>query len=238
MASPNNSLVPMLDRVLIVAPSLAGINQTPEIDTIGELGYRVRLLQGDVDDQRLYRTVQEGRYDIVHIMTHGSLDELAVSSGRLTRNAVLQVVRLSGARIVFLNACNSIKLGQTLVNGGLAVCIASVQEVEDAAAWQTAITFYTALAQDGDVSRAYKAACAGGDVQYAFLTDGVYAALAVQPVISEIKLLGLSIKESQSDRKQMHDEIRRLARIVTACTVATASSLIWLAIHTLLAMPR
>ena len=40
-------------EVLIVAPSLPGIDQIPEVDTIGDLGYRVRLLQGEVDDQRL-----------------------------------------------------------------------------------------------------------------------------------------------------------------------------------------
>ena len=67
--------------VLIVAPTLPGINQIPEVDTISELGYRVRLLQGDVDDQRLYRAVQDCRFDIVHFMLHGDLDALEVSEG-------------------------------------------------------------------------------------------------------------------------------------------------------------
>ena len=70
-------------------------------------------------------------FDIVHFMLHGSIDDLTVSGGRLTRNAVLQLVTLTGAKIVFLNACSSAGLGQMLVNAGVAVAIASVAEVED-----------------------------------------------------------------------------------------------------------
>ena len=108
--------------------------------------------------------------------------------------------RLSGARIVFSNACSSVRLGQTLVNSGLAVAVASIVDVPDAAAWQTAVTFYAELAREGDISRAYKAACVGGDVLYVMLSDGGYAALMARPVLDELKALKAGIIEGQAEQ--------------------------------------
>jgi hypothetical protein len=223
-------------NVLIVAPSAVGIRQIPEVDAIAGLGYQVRLLQGEVDDQRLYRVVGdgasgEGRFDIIHFMCHGDFEGVEMTGGRLTRNAVLQVVRLSGARIAFLNACNSVRLGQTAVNAGLAVAIASVCEVEDAAAWQTAVTFYAELAREGDISRAYKAACTGGDVLYAMLSDGGYAQLMAKPVLDELKTLKAAVVATQGERAALRDEVRRLAWVVGASASLAAGSFFVLGLH-------
>ena len=232
-------------EVLIVAPDGPGLNQVPEVDAIAELGYRVRLLQGEVDDQRLYKAVQDHRYDVVHFMCHGDFDAMEISGGRLTRNAVLQVVRLSGARIVFLNACNSVKLGQTLVNVGLAVVIASVVPVEDSAAWQTAVTFYSALARDGDVARAYKLACGGGDVLYVMLSNGGYAGLMAKPVLDELKTLRDTIGEERAgakmlratmgedplDLKSLHGDMKRTMWLAGGSLGMASATVVGLGLH-------
>ncbi len=219
------------EDVLVVAPDLAGVSQVPEVDAIGDLGYRVRLLQGEVDDRRLYRVAQDQRFDIVHFMLHGSIDDLTVSGGRLTRNAVLQLVTLTGAKIVFLNACSSAGLGQMLVNAGVAVAIASVAEVGDSAAWQTAVTFYAELARCGDVSRAYKAACVGGDVLYVFLSDGGYAALMARPVLEELRGLRGDMERSQAAQVGLRGDLRRLVWLVGGSAALAASSVGMLGLH-------
>ena len=157
-------------------------------------------------------------------------DDLTVSSGRLTRNAVLQVVKLTGAKIVFLNACSSAALGQMLVNAGVAVAMASVAEVEDGAAWQTAVTFYAELARCGDISRAYKAACMGGDVLYVFLADGGYAALMARPVLDELRALRVDIGESQA-AQGLRGDLRRLVWLVGGSAALAASSVGMLGLH-------
>lgn len=226
-------------KVLIVAPggiAGEGINQVPEIDAISNLGYQVRLLQGNVTDERLYSVVQERRYDIVHFMVHGNINELGISGSRLSRNAVLQIVRMTGARVVFLNACNSVQIGQTLVNAGTAVVIASVVEVPDADAWQTAVTFYTTLAEVGDVSRAYKAACAGPDVQYVMLADGAYVVLMAKPVLDKLDELQQALGDSALDRKLLHKQMELMTRVVIGVVIFLALALIPAYIH-LLSMP-
>jgi hypothetical protein len=214
--------------ILVVAPDEPGVNAVPEVDAISELGYRVRVLQGQVDDERLYRAVQDSRYDVVHLATHGAVDAVGMSNGvRLSRNAVLQVVRMSGARIAFLNACNSAQIGQMLVNVGLPVAVASVAGVDDDVARQTALTFYSILAQSGDITMAYKAACAGGDIYYVMLSNGGYAALQAKPVlerIARLEPLGAAIERSQAD-------LRRLAWMVGVSAVMTAATMAGLVLH-------
>jgi hypothetical protein len=225
-------------RVLFVAPDDKSLQVIPELDALEDLDYQPRVLQGQVTDERLYDAARSGRYDVIHFACHGDPACLVLSGGiRLNANGVLQVARQAGAKIVFINACDSARIGQKLVNAGIPVAIATLDEVEDSIAKQTAAAFYTMLAQSNDVHAAYLAAC-GGDTMYSFHADGGYEAIVTGPLMARLATIDTAIRDSQADRSAMHRDMQMFGRWMMLQAGGTLLALILALILIVMHVPR
>lgn len=131
-------------RVLLVVPGFDGINSFPEIDLITSM-HRVRLLQGEVDKQRLFNDVRENQYSVVHFASHSSPAGVELSDGIVTPEEVSQIIRLSSASLVFFNSCDSGRLADYAVRHGVKYAIHTNTELDDALAWQMPLAFYRFL---------------------------------------------------------------------------------------------
>ena len=69
--------------------------------------------------------------------------------------SLVQIARAVKAKLVFLNGCSSIIVGQTLIDEHIPFVIATLAEIENTMARETAQLFYQALAETHDVRTAF-----------------------------------------------------------------------------------
>lgn len=199
--------------VMLVAPDFPdsghpALDAIPEIDTLQKLGFTPTILQGPVTADRLYSMAQSVQCEILHIVT-GQIgdDTLLLSRGEtLDVNGLLQIVRMTGAKCVFINACQSIYLAQVLVDNGIPVVIATTRPVLDSRAKRTAQAFYTMLAKTDDLHAAYVAA-KGDDGLYAWTSNGGYTELLLKPVLSKLNEMQVSFVTNEKEHQDIQDSI-------------------------------
>lgn len=215
--------------VMLVAPDFEGsghqaLDAIPEIDTLQKLGFQPTILQGPVTSDRLYSMAQSVQCEILHIIT-GQIgdDTLLLSRGEtLDVNGLLQIVRMTGAKCVFINACQSIYLAQVLVDNGIPVVIATTRPVLDTRAKRTAQAFYTMLAKTDDLHSAYVAA-KGDDGLYAWTSNGGYTELLLKPVLGELAKMQSSLDIVVATNEQEHRDIQQsIAAMMHTFTPATS----------------
>ena len=134
-------------RILLVAPADSNIDSTSEVRTLSSM-HKVHLLNGVVTQQDVYNAANTGRFDAIHFLTHGSPEVLAVSNGEtLKAEDVVAITRQSEASIIFINACNSAKIGNAVIAKTDASVISTSIEIYDNEAWKLPMTFYTNVAR-------------------------------------------------------------------------------------------
>jgi hypothetical protein len=224
-------------RVLFIAPSDSGLDVAPEIDSLSELGYEARALQGEVSAARVFEAVRRSRYDIVHFACHSLPDQggLALSRGEaLDIDGILQVVRMADAKLVFLNACDTARLGQILVDEHVMAVITTLIKVDDKVAKQTAQTFYQQLALTGNPHGAFKAARPATRAVFQWLTNGTYQELMLQPIMTRLDEITDAIGSNEAEhvefRLAMRDacDFRRWSIKVTIASVFTTGVVVFL----------
>jgi len=147
----------MSKRILLIAPDVPGIESDIEAELIGGNYFNVTPLVGEVTQERITRAIHQKTFDGIHYATHASKNGVVLSNGDvLSKEQVAQIAKLVDAELVYLNACDSAKIGQYLADRGVPVTVAHTDEVLDADAIRTASHFYTRSAQyDGDYRKAY-----------------------------------------------------------------------------------
>lgn len=154
-------------RIMLIAPTVTpAINTIPEIRSITST-HTCLVLHGEIAIDEIYNHAQRGSYDIIHIGAHSTTYD---------REDVLQFVRVSGASLVFLNACHSAEMGSFLVSRGVPFVICTNIELEDREAWKMPLTFYEYLARQERSMRQVSFANAyvqaeDGDGSHAFLVS-------------------------------------------------------------------
>lgn len=200
-------------RVLFIAPSDSGLDVVPEIDSISEFGYSVRALQGEVTAERIFAVCRTAKFGILHFACHSVLDGIVLSDGKLFDiDSILQVARITDARLVFLNACSTSIIGQTLVDESVPVAICTMKEVPDHIAKQTAQVFYQHLSQFGDAHEAYKASKPSTRGMYQWLSDGGYQEMVMEPLMKRLNAIQIAIELNSKE----HEENRREHDTMTA----------------------
>lgn len=180
-------------RVLIVAPSNAGLASTVEIDSIAP-AHDTDIVSDNVTQVRLMQRVARQKYDIVHFLTHGSAAGVQLSDGIMAPEDIARLAKHTRARLIFLNACSSTRPGQYLVDVGIPAVIAHNRDVPDNEAIQVAAYFYNELATNGgDMKSAYGVA-SPHDGTLSWLSNGNYR----DPLLQEI----ISLRESGNRREE------------------------------------
>jgi len=192
---------PQYGRVLLITAS-HGLDVVPEVDSLYALGYEVRALPGRVTRARLFRTVLNETFDIIHFAGHSGSSGLQLDDGILEDSALAQLAKLVRAQVVFINGCNSLEVGQFLVDEGVPYAICTLEGMEDTIAKETAQAFYTELARSGNVSESYfrsKPTIKGG---YS-LFQGPAAAPLLENVVSKLLKMG----EWMRSHDELHEQL-------------------------------
>lgn len=141
-------------HILFVAPR-SDLDTSVELARIAS-GNRPEIVDGAVDRAGLERALKAAQYDVIHFAGHGGSGVLQLSDGLLDEadltSMVEDQVRL---RFIFVNACDSLRVGAALHNELHVPVIAHDTEIGDGAAKRFAETFYRAYKQTEQVKEAF-----------------------------------------------------------------------------------
>lgn len=171
-------------RVLLIVPD-AGLGVLPEVDSMFDLGYSPQVVQGAVTRERIFQIIRSRSFDIIHYAGHAGPGGIALSDGILDGASLVQIAKSVNASLIFLNGCETIELGQMLVDEHVPVVICTLRSVADTMARETSQLFYRAYAQTGDARAAYnmsKPPVKGG---YSILTNGA-SDVSLAPVLEKL----------------------------------------------------
>lgn len=180
-------------HILIIAPT-STLASNVEIDSIAP-AHETDIVADNVTLVRLMNRVKQKQYDILHFISHGGKDGLALSNNEVAdREDIARMAKHTKARLVFLNACDSQRVGQYLVDVGIPAAIAHDREVMDDDAIQIAGYFYNELAVNGgDMKSAYSVANPR-DGTFSWLSNGNYR----DPLLQEI----IALRQEGNQRNQ------------------------------------
>jgi len=143
-------------RILIIAPDLPGISVDTEVEAITRT-LPATVLGGTVTLERVERAIAGEEYDILHIATHASNEGVKLSDVTMSDQILTHIAKRIRARLVFLNACNTPRIGQYLINNDIPCAISYTIEVMDNVAWSLATSYYAQLIRDDlDYREAYE----------------------------------------------------------------------------------
>jgi hypothetical protein len=192
-------------RVLLIVPD-AGLGVLPEVDSMFDLGYSPQVVQGTVTRDRIFQIIRARSFDIIHYAGHAGPGGIQLSDGILDGPSLVQIAKSVNATLIFLNGCETIELGQTLVDEHVPIVICTLRSVADSMARETSQLFYRAYAQTGDARAAYnmsKPPVKGG---YSILTNGA-SDISLAPVLE--KLAEFSVFMQRNDVEH-HDLVKSI----------------------------
>lgn len=200
------------NRVLFIAPADSGLDVTPEIDALQELGFQVRVLQGDVSAERVFVAVRNATFAILHFSCHAGPAGVELSKKALFDiDSILQVSRMAQARLVFLNGCSNAVIGQVLVDEGVPVAIVAMSEIRDDLMKQTAQAFYKHLAAGGNAHDAYNASKPASRGMYLWLSNGGYQDALIIPILKRLDGFEAVIEANNADHLEFRAVTNRIA---------------------------
>ncbi len=175
-------------RVLIIAPdytSVQALDTKPEVHAI-QHNFTTFLLYGMVSAKQTFETAQRDLFDIIHIAAHGDTHGIQLSDGIFGPDALVRMARAAKAKLVYFNSCNSARLGQMALDGGVPSVIMTSDEISDLDAWSIAVSFYNELFRNGGDMRAAYTVAKPDNGMLIWLSDGRYVEQSVQPVLDKI----------------------------------------------------
>lgn len=197
-------------KILFIAPSDSGLDVAPEIDSIAELGFKARALQGKVTPERIFAAVRQANYDILHFACHADHSGIVLSDGIVfDTDSILQVARMARAKLVFLNACQTSVIGQTLIDENVPAAIVMMRDVPDNIAKQTAQAFYKHLALTGDLHEAYRSSKPASRGLYQWLSNGGYQRMIIQPLLDRLDRLFETHCRDTDENNRQHEQFRQ-----------------------------
>lgn len=156
--------------VLMIAPTRSDLQNVPleAAAVVNALGGQ--LVQGQVTERDVRDAASAGGFDGIWFATHADSNRVLLSGDEyLTEAALVAYVAASGARWCFLNTCQSINLGQRIIDETSADAICTITANPDPEAMRTGVLFSRQLALLGNVRGAYERSKPGGNRLYVFL---------------------------------------------------------------------
>jgi hypothetical protein len=190
--------------------------------------YRILLIAGDSDlnihsevlavqrsgrTQRahtltdVYEITKDQDFDIVHVAAHGDENGIQLGKDFLGVDILARIAKKARAKLVYFNSCNSARLGQYLIDNGIASVIMTSTAIDDTQdAWTIAGYFYTELARNGgDFKRAYQIAKPDNGTLI-WLSNGRYVDLEIQPLLSELQDIKTQMQSIATQQNCMDGE--------------------------------
>ena len=206
-------------RVLMIVPEL-GLPLSPEIDTLYPLGYNVQPIQGQVTRERIFAAIRDREFDVIHYAGHsGELGIELSGSVILEAAGLVQIARGVKAKLIFLNGCANIQVGQVLVDEHIPFVICTLSNIDNMMARETAQLFYAHLAETGDIRAAFNLSKPPVKGAYAMLTNGTVD-VSLAPIIEKLATFTIFMDRNDSehadilktirDNESEHDRIMRV----------------------------
>lgn len=195
------------DRILLIAPEL-GLELAPEVDALYPLGYYVQPITGDVSRERIFAGIAKREFGIIHYAGDAGPTGIRLSNDKLGQivimdaAALVQIARAVKARLVFLNGCSSIIVGQTLIDEHIPYCIATLADIDNVMARETAQLFYQALAETGDVRTAFARSKPPKPGAYICLNNGIKE-LSLKPVLDKLAEVAAFMARNDKEHQEM-----------------------------------
>lgn len=174
-------------RILIIAPTHATLpslhHAAREAAAAANAHPGSKLLLGDVAEEDIHHQAGAGAFDLMWLATHAAGEHLVLSNSTLHVDRLIPLIRASGAPAVYLNTCDSVTIGQRIVEQTQASVICTIgSEIGDAAAMTTGSLFASMLAAtDGDIRSAYERSKPSPNDHYLFLANAKPAPAAAKP---------------------------------------------------------
>ncbi len=162
-----------------------------------------RLVQGRVTEADVRDACSAGQFEGIWFATHTICDQVLLSEDSLSEAALVAYVAASGASWCFLNTCQSIALGQRIIDETPAHVICTVAANPDPDAMRTGVLFARQLALLGDARAAYERSKPGGNRLYVYLEN--YR----QQVMTTVSQAGALSYPAQDRLQTTMDDMRR-----------------------------
>lgn len=193
-------------RVLLIVPE-SGLSVLPEVDAMFDLGYSPQVVQGAVTRDRVFQVIRNRQFDIIHYAGHASREGITLSDGVLDGPSLVQIAKGCGTDMLFLNGCDTVELGQMLVDEHVPIVICTLRSVNDVMARETAQLFYKAFAQTGDARASYnmsKPPVKGG---YTLLTNGGANDQSLAPILERLAAFTTFMSRNDAEHRAILDTI-------------------------------
>jgi len=141
-------------RTLFIAPR-SNLDTNTELTRIVS-GTRPEVVNGSIDRAGLTRVIKSEKWDAMHFAGHGGKGVLELADGPLDEADLTSMCAdQTRLRFIFINACDSLRVGTALHNELHVPIIAHDSEIGDDAAKRFAETFYRAYQQTSKVRESY-----------------------------------------------------------------------------------
>lgn len=222
-------------RILVVAPEHHDLpNAVVEIAAIRRHHDAVPVV-GTVRDDDIARAIEEGPFDIVWFVSHGSEEGVLLSDGMLSIDGVGQYLRASGASLCILNTCDSERVALSIIANGEADIICTIAPVGNRDAVRLGSLLAAELAETANYYEAYEiVAPEGGPYRYLKAkTHYRRRSDASQMTVQEIHRLlagdgygnpGLvaTVRQQQAEIDKLKGEVRELVSDLTELQATVA----------------
>jgi hypothetical protein len=143
-------------KLLFIAPQ-SNLSSHAELSRIAS-GNRLEIIDGLLDRAGLERALREPA-DIVHFCGHGGKHLLELNDGLIdSADLVSMLDRQHGAKLFFVNACDSLAVASAIHNALHAPVVAHDKPIDDKAAVRFAERFYREYKRSNDVGHSFEAA--------------------------------------------------------------------------------
>ena len=186
-------------RTLLVAPKTDLEYSDEEVTQVVNL-LSPMLLHGNVTSEDVLEAVQDGSWDIVWFATHGDEYGIFLTDGPLDPSMLTPLLRLSDAKLVYLNTCHSLPIALAIQNEFLTDFICTVQEVPDKVAYFTGRQFAFHISRGANFFESYAGARPGRNDKF------VYLAGRAREVNGSSEAIELIERELENIRKHIYGD--------------------------------
>lgn len=190
-------------KTLLIAPSVGLGKADEEVQRVVNWLRPAKVLLGGVTSEEVLDTLDAGgTYDLIWFITHGTSEGVLLADGLLPTTALVQLLRGSRVKCIFLNTCSSVAVAIRLHDAirSAAVVATVATEIDDAVAMRTGSLFAHYLAAGKSWREAYELS-KPGDNEYVYINDAMVGS-EMLAVMDEIRQSETRVKEALTTETQ------------------------------------
>lgn len=179
-------------KALLVVVTTPELSWTNEIENITRFVHCTVVPGKDITWDRVQNSIRDEEIDILHFICHSDDQGIDLNGELIEPSRILGLCKNSNCKLVFFSSCESIRLGQHLVEEGVPSTISYVNKINDKRALAIATDFYQALHRGLTAKQAYHSVNPN-TAELIWLSNGRYAETEANELIKRAEIVGLTI---------------------------------------------